>query len=123
MVPFRVTGQRQTCFQKEIPLYRLALGSQLHLIMIHHSHKVRKTIAGTDLPGIYVPGRKTQTRFHKATYRLSDGGSYMGRGLGEGMEEIMPMVTVFQQWAFYFVLFPFMLHSFAAPVAIYAAMI
>lgn len=48
----------------------------------------------------------------------------MGRGSGEGMEEIMPVViTVFQQWGFYFVLVPFMHNSFAAPVAIYAAMI
>ena len=36
------------------------------------------------------------------------------------MEEIMPeVITVFQQWGFYFVLFPFMLISSVAPVAIY----
>ena len=41
-------------------------------------------------------------------------------GSGEGVEEIMPeAITVFQQWGFYFVLFPFMLNSSVAPVAIY----
>lgn len=30
------------------------------------------------------------------------------------MEEIMPVVTVFQQWGFYVALFPFMFNSFAA---------
>lgn len=72
-----------------------------------------------------MAGSKTQTRFHKKLpdYCLRDGGNYMGRGSGEGMEEITPVVTVFQQWGFYFVLFPFMFNFFAAPVAIYAGMI
>lgn len=68
--------------------------------MIHQSQKVRETTAEAELPGIYKAGNKTQTWLHKKLPDpcLWDGGSYMGRGSGEGMEEIMPVVTVFQQW-------------------------
>lgn len=67
--------------------------------MIHQSQKVRKTTAKSKLPGIYMPGNKTQTWFHKKLHDpcFRDGGSSMGRGSGKGMEEITPMVTVFQQ--------------------------
>lgn len=39
------------------------------LIKIHQSHKVRKTSAGAQVPGIYMPRSKTQAWFHKKSYR------------------------------------------------------
>lgn len=93
-------------------------------MMMHESYKLRKTTAEAELLGIHMPGCKIQTHFHKNLphYYLRNGGIYMGRGLGEGMEKITPVVTIFQQWGFYF-FFSFMFNSFLVPVAKYAAMI
>lgn len=78
--------------------------------MIHQSQKVRKTTAEAQLPGIYTPGNKTQTWFHKKLPDpcLRDGGSYMGRSSGEGMEEIMPVVNCVSTMVV--TLFYFLLH-------------
>lgn len=50
-----------------------------------------------ELLSIYMVGSKIQIWFYKKLfdYCLRDGGNYMGRGLGEGMEEITLVVIVF----------------------------